>query len=602
MSPSPDCPSPALSHGPAHGLRLSSALSGLESHPRRAARSARVRLALTFCAALGLGAAGCGDPDAATTAGGGGATGTGGAGATGGEGGAGGAGGAGAGPLRSSLYPEDWTPALEDAQGRFLHDFSYAGFRYGEAPDAGPLPVLDAVEGYGADPTGAADSTPSVQAALDAAAAGGGGVVFLGEGLFRFDDVLTVIASHVVLRGAGPEKTRLHFTRTAGMSDTAHLLFQGPLASDAEASLVADGAPREDTVLVEDAAGIAAGDDVSVGFTITPDFVEEHGMTDTWQAFNGTWQPFFRRTVTAVDTSASPNVITLDVPLRYPAKVRDGASVRRETGYLTGCGVESLAVANAAGWDEAWAVDRSHAIALVHAADGFVRDVASFPSPGAPASGDGAGAHLLSGGILVRESKRVTVQGVDLAAPQNRGPGGNGYLFEIRQSSEVLVQDSRGTGGRHNFIQNWGFGTTGCVLHRVESREGKAFTSKDVSVGGTAFSEYHHSLATANLVDSSLFDDGFSAVNRNGESSGAGHSSAQSAFWNVRGEGLLRSLQFGWGYVIGTTGLQVVTESPLPMGLGTEPWDMVEGLDRGADLVPPSLYEDQRERRLSRGE
>ena len=37
-------------------------------------------------------------------------------------------------PWRSQLYPEDWTPDLEDGQGRFLPDFSYAGYRKGEAP------------------------------------------------------------------------------------------------------------------------------------------------------------------------------------------------------------------------------------------------------------------------------------------------------------------------------------------------------------------------------------------------------------------------------------------------------------------------------------
>lgn len=466
----------------------------------------------------------------------------------------------------------------------------------------GGLPVIDAVGEHGADPTGMFDSTAAVQAGLDAAAAGGGGVVFLAEGFYRIDDVLSVTASDVVLRGAGAEKTRLHFTRTAGMSDTAHILFAGTLASDLEVLLVEDGANRASEVRVADAGGLAAGDDVVVGFTITPEMIEEHGMTGTWQAFNGTWQPFFRRTVVSVDTASSPNVIRLDVPLRYPVKVRDGASVRRESGYLTGVGVESLGVANAASWDEAWEVTRNHAIEMVHVADGFIRDVASFPSPGAPSSGDGAGAHLLTGGILVRESKRVTVEGASLSAPQNRGPGGNGYLFEIRQSSEVLVRDSIGTGGRHNFIQNWGFGTTGCVLQRVESREGKAFTSKDASMGLTALSEYHHSLATANLVEDSLFDDGFSVVNRGSESTGAGHSGTQNVFWNVRGKGMIRSLQFGWGYVIGTTSVSVVTETVLPMGVGTEPFDMVEGQDRGADLVPQSLYDDQRARRLAGGE
>ncbi len=540
--------------------------------------------------------AGCGEePTAEATS-----TGTGGtAGATNGGSGGGGSGGEASGPWRSSLYPEGWAPGFEDAEGRFLHDFSYAGFRHGEAPDPGPLPQLDAVTEYGADPTGMLDSTPAVQAALDAAAASGGGIVLLPAALYRFDGALTVSASHVVLRGEGPDQTRLFFTKTQGMSDTAHILFDAPLTVDLETPLAEDGASGAVTLHVADASGFAPGDDVAIGFTITPDFVEEHGMTGTWEAFNGTWQSFFRRTVESVDTSSSPHVITMDVPLRYPAKVRDDASVRREKGVLTGCGVESLAVANAASWDEAWGVTRNHAVELAHVADGFVRDVASFPSPGAPETGDGAGAHLLSGGVLVRESKRVTIERVDLSAPQNRGPGGNGYLFEIQRSSEVLIADSKGTAGRHNFIQNWGFGTTGCVLLRVESREGKAFVTKDASLGVTSLSEYHHSLATANLVDSSLFDDGFSTINRNGESTGAGLTGTQNAFWNVRGGGMLRSLQFGWGYVIGTAGLSLVLESPLPMGVGTEPVDVVEGEGRGPDLVPASLYEDQRARRLS---
>ena len=33
---------------------------------------------------------------------------------------------------RSVLYPEDWTPAFTGPEGRFLHDFSYAGYRNGE--------------------------------------------------------------------------------------------------------------------------------------------------------------------------------------------------------------------------------------------------------------------------------------------------------------------------------------------------------------------------------------------------------------------------------------------------------------------------------------
>jgi hypothetical protein len=562
-----------------------------------------VRFLAFSATALLTALAGCGEPAASTTttsSGSGGEMSTGTSMVSSGSGGSAGSGGSGAGgPWRSSLYPEDWTPAFEDAESRFLHDFSYAGFRYGEEPAAAAaLPSFDAVADYGADPTGAVDATLAVQTAIDDAAVAGGGIVVLGEGLFRFEGVLHVAASNTVLRGKGPSQTRLYFTRTEGMSDTSHILFDAPLTSDLETLLVTDGAPRATVVEVADASGFAPGDDIAVGFTITPEFIEEHAMTGTWQAFNGSWEPFFWRTVVAVDTASSPNTLTVDVPLRYPTKLRDGASVRREKGYLTGCGVESLGIANAASWDEAWSVARTHAIEIAHAADGFIRDVRSFPSPNAPATGAGAGAHLLSGGILVRESKRITVDHVELALAQNRGGGGNGYLFEIQRSGEVLIADSKGTAGRHNFIQNWGFGTTGCVLLRVESREGKSLVTKDDSFTVTSLSEYHHSLATANLVDSSLFDDGFSTINRHEESTGAGHTGTQNAFWNLRGKGMLRSLQFGWGYVIGTSGLALVTESPLPMATGTEPFDLVEGQDRGATVEPPSLYEDQRKRRL----
>jgi hypothetical protein len=230
--------------------------------------------------------------------------------------------------------------------------------------------------------------------------------------------------------------------------------------------------------------------------------------------------------------------------------------------------------------------------------DSWIRDVASFPSPIAPTSGPGAGTHLQSGGILVSEAKRVSVTGTTLGFSENRGDGGNGYVFEVQRSSEVLFRDDTGDSGRHNFIQNWGFGTTGCVWSHVHSLNGLAMVTKDDTVSPTGLSEFHHSLATANLIEQSTFDDGFSIVNRGTESTGAGHTGTQNAIWNVNGTGMVRSLQFGVGYLIGTQQIYPVTDSPLPMAQGTMPIDWVEGLDRGAALVPASLYDDQRARRL----
>jgi hypothetical protein len=553
---------------------------------------------LTLLLALALAACGSSNPLAGSTSTSGAASSS--ASGSGGAGGAATGGSGGVSPWRSALYPADWTPSFTDPAGDFLHDFSYAGYRNGASPPGAPAsaPVLDVVAAYGADPTGVADATAPVQQALADASAQGGAVVYLPEGLYRLDGQLTVSASNVVLRGAGPDQTRLFFTKTAGMSYASHLRFAGDGAVDLELPLTSDGVPRASSVEVADPGDLAPGDDVAVGFVITPEFIDEHGMTGTWMAFNGTWQPFFRRTVVAVDKTASPPRVVLDVPLRYPVKTRDLASVRRQTGLLHECGVESLGVSNAVSWDDAWTVSQVHAVELTRTQDCWVRDVASFASPLSPTTGPGAGAHLQSGGVLVTESKRVTIAGVQLGLSENRGDGGNGYLFEVQRSSEILFRDSIGDGGRHNFIQNWGFGTTGCVWLRVQSRNGVALSSKDDTFNFTGLSEFHHSLATANLVDASSFDDGFSIVNRGAESTGAGHTGTENVLWNLDGKGSVRSLQWKTGYLIGTRGLYPVTDSPLPIALGTAPVDFIEGIDQGATLTPSSLYEDQLARRL----
>jgi hypothetical protein len=234
-------------------------------------------------------------------------------------------------------------------------------------------------------------------------------------------------------------------------------------------------------------------------------------------------------------------------------------------------------------------------------ADCWITDVASFVSPAAPASGDGVNTHVQSGGLLVQRSKRVTVANTALERSQNRGSGGNGYLFEVRQSSEVLFADCVGRDGRHNFIQNWGFGATGIVWLRVTSSGGRAYPSQGFPLASVGLSELHHSLATANLVDSSRFDDGWGMVNRGSESTGAGHTGTENVVWNARGRGDIRSLQFGWGYVIGADPrLDVITTIGPGAGAGTEPEDWVEGDGAAETLVPQSLYEDQLARRLGR--
>ena len=135
---------------------------------------------------------------------------------------------------------------------------------------------------------------------------------------------------------------------------------------------------------------------------------------------------------------------------------------------------------------------------------------------------------------------------------------------------------------------------SGWVLLRCHSAGGLNQIVQDYELGLIAHSEFHHSLAMANLIDDCTFDDGFNAVNRGLESTGAGQTATQTVFWRTHGTGQVRSLQYGWGYVIGADPqTQVVTAMTDLGSAGTLPVDWSEGLGNAATLEPKSLYAQQ---------
>jgi hypothetical protein len=300
----------------------------------------------------------------------------------------------------------------------------------------------------------------------------------------------------------------------------------------------------------------------------------------------------------SVNTRVFPHVVTLDIPLRYPMKVRDQASLRKETGYLEEVAIENLGISNVTSYKTAWEREGVLAINLSGVKNSWVRNVKSFSPPE-----DKSGLfHIQSVGVVVSDAKSVTVTNSQMEGAQNRGAGGNGYLFEIYNSNEVLFRDLVGYRGRHNFIQNGVFGTTGCVFLRIDSRESRGYQSMLDPVGAPFFSEYHRSLAMANLIDQSNLVDGWLAYNRGSQSSGAGHTSTQGVFWNIA-NGYIASFQYDQGYIIGTVNTQVAVTATglmIPYAQGTGPVDFTEGIGQGRTLSPASLYEDQLARRMAR--
>lgn len=81
---------------------------------------------------------------------------------------------------RSSLYPQTWTPGYKDNEGRYLHDFSYAGYKMGmDTISYITTNIVDVTKTpYFVDNTGQTDVTTEIQKALDAVGRAGGGVVY----------------------------------------------------------------------------------------------------------------------------------------------------------------------------------------------------------------------------------------------------------------------------------------------------------------------------------------------------------------------------------------------------------------------------------------
>jgi hypothetical protein len=521
-------------------------------------------------------------------------------------------------PWRSSLYPETWTPGYRDDAGRFLQDFSYAGYHRGEQPlppiDDTSKIVIDVTKPpFLADPSGASDSTKAIREAIETVGKFGGGVVHLPEGTYlvspQTDEekaALYLDRPGVTLRGEGPDKTFVFNTETSMRVKNVIRMAPHEIrdqdfswrhnVGQASVPLSAD-AKEMDTVLWIDGGDYTTGDWVVVLSDATDDFIADHNMTGVWTS-QGVGGVTFYRKVVAVDRTAG--TITVDIPIRYPLLRRDNARVARTLPHIEGVAVESLSIGMkeityGSMGDDDWdtpgtgAYD-AHASTLVevnHVVNGWIRNVRSFRH------WENNDYHFLSSGIRTRFARSITVTDVDLQNSQYHGAGGNGYHFSI-QGSDSLLTSCSSSNARHNYTIAL-IAATGNVIHDSTSFNGRFPV------------DFHMHLSPANLIDSMVLDeDGIEAANRFHGDHGFG--TTQSVLWNTRGdtEGwqvdlgfkkLIRSAQFGWGYVIGTSGNDNAVERP-----GHDqalPDDFLEGRGSGADLVPQSLYESQLQRRLS---
>lgn len=529
---------------------------------------------------------------------------------------------------RSELYPVGWTPDFTLPDGRFLHDWSYAGYARGERPLPRPAgPVFDVTAApYRADAGGGADATAAIQAAIDDAAARGGGVVYLPAGTYRVrppsdsaHQALLIESSNIVLRGAGTGRTFL-FCDHPAMRERAVIAVRAP-GSTADTSfdfstgnwndplpgstvlLSADLPARSFRVPLPPGHGFATGDWVVLNADVTEAWVRDHFMAaDQQPLIDRPWDErllgllFYRRVV-----AAEAEAIVLDIPTRYPLLRRDKARVYRIRPHLEAVGIEDLSVGmrrvQETGIDDTrsytepgtggYDAHDSTAILLTHVVDSWLHAVDSYAPPG------NDGYHLQSNFVTVDKSRGVTIRDCDVSDTQYQGGGSNGYGFRLK-GQDCLLVDCSATRTRHgaSIQQLWASGNVIRDCHFSDNRH---------SV------DFHKHLSPGNLLDRvTVENDYLASIFRKwgGETTGLpqnGHSSTMSCFWNTRGPGrggrAVQSEQFGRGYVIGTEG-GVDTATDIA---GSDPRDHVEGVGKAAGLVPQSLHADQLARRLATG-
>ncbi len=505
---------------------------------------------------------------------------------------------------RSELYPYDWKPGYT-VNGKFLHDFSYAGYHYGEKdiPDISD-PLVDVTRSpYYADNSGEEYSTEAIQNAIDDVAAMGGGVVYLPEGTYKVKpngaNALTIHSDNIVLRGDGPDKTFILNTETNMRSKSIIRMepteYAGWYTPEGDIVFLSSDAVEMDSVIyVEDASSFADGDRVVVTSDFTDDFIAEHKMTGKWTS--EIYGVAFTRTIKEVNYDE--HSILLDIPLRYYLKKRDNARVYTIRPQIQESGIESLAIGNLqnnlSGWGGrdfevegtgAYEVHDSYAIRIRFAENCWIRDVKTYRP-----KKNTIDVHLLSNGIQLYQSRLVTVESTYFERSQYNGEGGNGYMY-VLESNDCLIINSTAANSRRNFSFKRAF-SNGNVIHNNLSKDGILLT------------DFHMHLSMSNLFDNHTVDNDFiAAVYRPWGTIEHGHATTQSVIWNTRGERYhkygdfcVQSQQWGYGYVIGTQGPACSVE--LLSGNNTEPIDHLEGEGMGETLRPVSLYQDQLIRRL----
>ncbi|QTP54376.1 alginate biosynthesis protein [Billgrantia sulfidoxydans] len=290
------------------------------------------------------------------------------------------------------------------------------------------MPTIDVARGT---------SARALQETIDTAP--GGSTLLFESGDYRLDQALRINRSDITLKGAGTDATTLTFTDTA-LDDSAGfgIGIEGDVQGVTLGTLAADLAEGERSVRLGVGHGLAQGDTVRIWQDNDTAFLDAIGDT-TWRK-----QEYAElRTSMARVEAVNGDTITLDRGAHFDfsqGQAQLEQIVPADNVSLEGFSVDyELGTPDAAAFSNA----RSHltgyqAIRLDGTGDARLEDVAVVNGP--------------STAFHIARSLDLEADSLRAEGAFNKGSGGNGYGFELKESYDGSFSHLEDSGMRHGVL------------------------------------------------------------------------------------------------------------------------------------------------------
>ena len=468
---------------------------------------------------------------------------------------------------------------VSDKDGNHIPDFSFAGYKNGEAelPNVAVVKQISPVAG---------DNTAHIQAAIDEVEAltpnanGHRGALLLLPGEYRVSGVLTINRGGVVLRGSGDGQDPVSNTVIIGVGNTPSartLITIGtnikngfkPEVAGTRKNITSPYIPAGSrTIEVENVSGLAIGDNIIIRHPSTTawlNVVDNGGVGADAPWLPGEIDLVFNRYITNI----VGNKIQVDTPI-YDVldKSLSQSFIYKNSGssQIKECGVENLRIFV----ESSGVLGRAHVytcINMVGVDNSWIKGVTTL--------------RMSYSGVKFDEATRCSV--IDTKVLEVHGPldGGWRYNFNVGDHcNNILFNNCTASDGRHSFIANGASDVNGIVFANCSS------------TGDYTTSESHRRWGQGMLFDNISWRNtkaGFvlGLHNRGDYGTGHGWTLTNGVAWNIDAEArnkiVVQKPPIGQNYAIGCKAGYVNANGPF-----LKPVGFIEGT--GKTLRIPSLY------------